>query len=126
MNNKRKVGNNYEDLACRYICENGAGIITRNFRCRSGEIDIIAMDNGCLIFAEVKYRAKSSYGHPEDAVNYRKQHTICRVSDYFRMKNGIYSDIPIRYDVITVESGTSGEARIRWLKNAFDYSGNGY
>ena len=119
--NKREKGTYFESIACNYIKENGAGIILRNFRCRSGEIDIIAQDGKYLSFIEVKYRTETKYGSAKDAVDYRKQIRICRVSDFYRKKFGISWDIAQRFDVIAMETDADGLLNIKWIKNAFPY-----
>ena len=55
--NKRTVGKEYEERACRYLEDRGFRTAERNFRCRQGEIDIIGYHEGYLVFVEVKYRA---------------------------------------------------------------------
>jgi putative endonuclease len=118
--NKRNTGNWYEDMACEYLRHNGARVIRRNYRTRSGEIDIIARDGEYTCFVEVKYRKDSKCGGPEMAVDYRKQRQISKVSRsflYYILKS---DEIPIRYDVIAI-NGEQGAVSVRWLKNAFDY-----
>ncbi|MCR5848440.1 MAG: YraN family protein [Lachnospiraceae bacterium] len=116
--NKRRSGNEHEERSVDYLEKNGVRIIDVNFSCKIGEIDIIGKDGDYLVFFEVKYRSSSVYGSPSEAVNYRKQKKICRVSDYFRLIKGIPEDTPIRYDVIAI----TGE-EIDWIKNAFEYIG---
>ena len=118
--NKRNIGSWYEQLACRYIKENGASILNRNYRLKNGEIDIIAKDDNYLCFIEVKYRKDQKYGGPEAAVSFHKQKQICHVSRYYVYSKGYSEFTPIRYDVIAV-SGEDGNSSIKWIKNAFDY-----
>ena len=61
--NKRKIGEKYERRAGVYLAEQGYELLEYNFRCRMGEIDIIARDKGCLVFCEVKYRSGDGSGH---------------------------------------------------------------
>ena len=119
--NKRLVGSEYESRACEYVGRNGGRIICRNYRCRLGEIDIIAREGRCIAFIEVKYRRNRRYGYPEEAVDSRKIRTICRVSDQYRKRYGIAGTVPCRYDVIAIEDGPGGYERIHWYKNAFQY-----
>lgn len=118
--NKRNTGTWYENLAAEYIKQQGARIVKRNYRTRSGEIDLVANDGGYTCFIEVKYRRDNRCGEPEMAVDYRKQRQISKVSRhflYFILKS---DEIPIRYDVIAI-SGEQGAVTVKWLKNAFDY-----
>ena len=93
-------------------------MVAKNFRNRSGEIDINAMDGETLVFVEVKYRKNTDAGSPLSAVDFRKQRQICRVSDFYRMTHGVSEFTSMRFDVI----GFLGE-EITWMKNAFDYVG---
>ena len=95
------VGNLGEQTAKNYLIKNGYKILTTNYSCRFGEIDIIAMDKECLVFIEVKTRTSGKYGHPENAVNYwKKKHlepTGRNYIDYKRMGEYI-----ARFDVVEV------------------------
>lgn len=90
----------------------------RNFRCRCGEIDLIAQDGEYLVFVEVKYRGSGSAGGSLAAVNKRKQYVITQVAKYYMMTRCKSAEQPCRFDVI----GFEGE-RICWIPNAFDACG---
>ena len=85
--NKRQTGTSYEIKAEEYLLQNGYKILERNFRNRSGEIDIIAKDGEYFCFIEVKYRTTNDFGNPFEAVDYRKQNQIRKVANYYCMKN---------------------------------------
>lgn len=116
--NRRKIGNEQEELACRYLMKQGVRLMERNFRCRQGEIDIIGYEKEYLVFFEVKYRKDDAKGNASEAVGFGKQRKICRVSDYYRMIHGCPLDTPVRFDVIAIDGG-----RLEWIRNAFDYTG---
>lgn len=112
--NKRQLGANYEQLASEYLREQGYEILKCNFRCRSGEIDLIAREGEVLCFVEVKYRAGSACGSPLEAVGYHKQRQILKVARYYLMKNDMTMDTPCRFDVVAIEG-----KEITLLRNAF-------
>ncbi len=116
--NKRRVGEIYERRAEAFLEERGLRILCRNFRNRYGEIDIVARDGETTVFVEVKYRRDAGKGTPQEAVDYRKQRKICRVSDYYRMMHKMGDFSPVRFDVVAI----CGE-EISWFRNAFDYIG---
>ena len=116
--NKRAVGNQYEKLAGAFLEQAGYEIIAYNFRCRQGEIDIIAKDGEYLVFAEVKYRKTEAAGTPFEAVNRKKQQTISKVAAYYCLIHGMGEMTPCRFDVVSV-CGTE----IKVIKNAFEYQG---
>lgn len=118
--NKRVIGDGNEELACKYLISQGCRIVFRNFRCKQGEIDIIARDGDYLCFIEVKFRKNSDFGQPQEAVNISKQRKISQVSRFYLYSKNLSFDIPIRYDVIAV-SVNEGISTFKWIKNAFDY-----
>ena len=112
--NKRVLGDTRENIAAAYLENNGYFILERNFRCRMGEIDIVANEGGYIVFVEVKYRADLKYGAPAFAVDRKKQHTIYNVASFYLKKNGISFDTPVRFDVIAITG-----SKIELIKNAF-------
>ena len=112
--NKRTVGSKYEQTAGEFLIKKGYRIIAYNYRCKLGEIDIIALDGDELVFVEVKYRASSRYGSPMEAVNYRKQNKIYMVANYYLMEQHISKYTKVRFDVV----GILGK-EITLIKNAF-------
>ena len=121
MINKRKTGDNYETLACAYITAQGGCILQRNFRIRSGEIDIIARDGRYLVFAEVKYRSGERFGSAEDALTLSKQRVICKCADYYRLINHMDEFTPVRFDVLAVSPDEDGMLQVKWIRDAFSY-----
>lgn len=116
MINKREIGSSYEDKAEEYLRQLGFEVLERNFRCKTGEIDIIAKEENYLVFVEVKYRRDDRLGLPQEAVDVRKQQKICRTSDYYRMKKKLGEETPVRFDVVWVLG-----KRTELIRNAFDY-----
>ena len=115
MENLRKVGADKEDLAVEFLKGQGYQIITRNYRCRLGEVDIIAYDHQYLCFVEVKYRTSRQNGRPEEAVDRRKQRKITKVAQFYLMMEQITPDRDIRFDVVSIESD-----EIVLFQNAFE------
>ena len=115
--NRRQTGADYEELACRYLRAQGYRIRQTNYRCRQGEIDIVAMDGQELVFIEVKYRASESGGGPLSAVTYRKQRTISRVALYYLFQHHLPDTTPCRFDVIGIT-----DEKVTLIKDAFDYT----
>ena len=110
------MGTAYEKMAGEYLKTQGYEILQYNFRCRMGEIDIIAKDHGYLVFIEVKYRRNAAYGTPAEAVNLRKQQKICKVADYYRMKHRVSDGQACRFDVVAIQG-----RNIRLIRDAFPY-----
>ncbi len=115
IQNKRSIGNQYEKQAGEYLKKQGYEILEYNFYSRGGEIDIIAIHEGYLVFVEVKYRENDRAGHPLEAVSVSKQRSICKCAAYYLKKRGLY-DASIRFDVV----GILGN-KIQVIQNAFDF-----
>ncbi len=101
MNNNKKIGKIGEEIAGKYLEENGYQIIERNYYCKLGEIDIIAKQKDIMVFVEVKTRKNINYGSPSEAVNKIKQRHIYNVARYYICINRI-KNIQLRFDVIEV------------------------
>ncbi|MDD6213223.1 MAG: YraN family protein [Clostridiales bacterium] len=112
--NRRHTGTHYEEAAAEYLRQNGYRILEHNFRCRLGEIDLIAMDHQTLVFIEVKFRKNELCGNASDAVTASKQHTIYRVAEYYMIAQHIPPDTLCRFDVI----GFQGD-KLSHFRNAF-------
>ncbi len=111
--NNRKVGTDYEQAVGYYLEQQGYLILEYNYRCRLGEIDVIAVDGEYLVFCEVKYRQSNSKGSPLEAVDVRKQRTIYQCASYYLTVHKM-NDMPCRFDVIGIEG-----SRITHIKDAF-------
>ena len=90
-----------EDIAANYLTKNNYKIRERNFRCKQGEIDIIAREKDEIVFVEVKTRSSCTYGRPSEAVNESKQKHITKAAKYYIYLNKL-ENYYIRIDVIEV------------------------
>lgn len=110
-----------EDAACRHLESAGFRILARNFRCRSGEIDIVAGDGPTTVFVEVKDRASRSHGEGFEAVTLRKRQRIVRAARLYAASKGL-SESPLRFDVISIDR-SSEPPKLRHDRGAFDADG---
>ncbi len=95
------VGKTGEDIATEYLLKNGYNIIERNFYCKIGEIDIIALKNKYLIFVEVKTRTNANYGTPSEAVTKKKLKNLYRTAKFYVYTRNLQNEL-IRFDAIEV------------------------
>ena len=100
-NENKQKGDKGEDFIAKYIEENGYEILSRNFKCYYGEIDIIFKDKDEIVFSEVKSRNGIKYGYPAESVTYFKRNHILNTAKYFLYINGLLNE-NIRFDVIEV------------------------
>ena len=115
----KELGDLGEEHAARSLALRGYNILVRKFRCRAGEIDIIALDRGILVFIEVRSRSDEEYGFPYETINHRKRQRIRRVATVFQMKYN-FLDRDSRFDCVSVIFGKNGDLKdIEIIKDAF-------
>lgn len=112
-----------EERAAQYLASKGYEILAVRYRCRSGEIDLIAKDGDITVFAEVKYRSSLLYGNPVEAVNGEKQRKIRKCADVYiheagTKETGSSSGSSYRFDVIGMWR-EGDRLKVRHLKGAF-------
>lgn len=117
-----KRGRYGEELAVKFLYDQGYDVITVNYRTREGEIDIIACDSEYLCFVEVKTRMGTPFGTPAEAVTSDKQKKIIAAAKQFLYENK--PPLQPRFDVIELyadrERGDSTRWQITHIKNAFE------
>lgn len=114
MMNKREVGTRYEEKAAAYLKEQGYHILQKNFRCRMGEIDLIARFEEYLCFIEVKYRSSTEKGFPSEAITPTKIKRITQTAQFYLLLHHLPQDTPCRFDAVVIL-----ENEMSLIKNAF-------
>jgi putative endonuclease len=118
MKTTNQSGSQAETLAASYLAKQKVKILTRNFHCRFGEIDLIGLDQEILIFVEVRYRKNENYLAVVETIDQRKCKKIITTSEYYLNKQRKHQSYFCRYDVITI-TGALDKPVIEWIKNAF-------
>lgn len=111
------LGNSAEKTALRFLVREGLTPITRNFRTRGGEIDLIMLHGDCLTFVEVRYRTSARFSSPALTIDHRKQSKILRTAALFLASRKRYAGHTMRFDVVAIEGGK--ESSIVWIQDAF-------
>lgn len=101
MYERHIIGKEGEDIATQFLLKQNYKIVERNFECKQGEIDIIAIDKNEVVFVEVKTRTSEKYGKPVDAVNENKKKHFVRAIKYYIYKKKLENAF-IRIDVIEI------------------------
>jgi putative endonuclease len=114
---RRTVGKAGEEAAVQYLLRQGYSILQRNYRCRFGEIDLIARDGGTLAFIEVKTRRSQRFGPAASAVTFEKQRHLIKASQMYMTQMKKAYEL-CRFDVVAVEMDAHG-LRIELIKDAF-------
>ncbi len=119
LKNKKEIGAIGEEIVVSLLEEKGVTVLERNFRCRFGEIDVIARDGDKLVFIEVKTRKSRKYGVPEEAVDYRKQRKLRSLAAYYLAKHAVRAS-GCRFDVYSVCLNKDDTLEsVRVLENCF-------
>lgn len=114
---RKLLGRTGEDAAAKSLEGRGYRILERNYQTRQGEIDLIALHEGELVFVEVKTRSSDAYGAPELAVNRRKQERMVKAAlGYLKYKK--LHQMACRFDVVAISGGADGAIEI--IRNAFE------
>ena len=116
--NKRDIGKEGEDLAVQFIARKGYKVLERNYHYGHGEIDIIAEDNGVLVFIEVKSRLNLEFGEPEYAINKKKIQQIKKMAELYLFDKG-KEEVDCRFDVIAIILEPKSNPQINHYENAF-------
>ncbi len=114
---RKLLGREGEDRAAQYLSRRGYRILERNYRTKSGEIDLIALHEGAVVFVEVKTRTSGAFGAPELAVNSRKQRSMISTALVYIKQKRIHQ-MPCRFDVVAIN--TANEREIELIQNAFE------
>ena len=102
-----------EDLCAKLFAAAGLRVLERNWRCRHGEIDLIAEEGGTLVFAEVRLRASSGFGGAGESLTAAKRSRLIAAARLYLSRR---PEAPCRFDVFLVD-GTP--ASVQWIRNAF-------
>lgn len=121
MDGRRELGRRGEAVAEAFLRDRRWTIVERNFRCRAGEIDLVALDEGVLVFVEVRSRRGTRLGTPLESVDPRKQAQVARVARHFVAVRGL-TDRDARFDVIGVRFDDEPPA-IEHVRGAFELAG---
>ena len=114
---KRALGEWGEELTAAYLRKRGYTLLASRYRCRHGEVDLIAKKGEILCFVEVKTRTNLSVGLPREYVDARKQKRIRTTAVFYLAAKEL--DCPVRFDVAEVYVDEKGKGRIEYMENAF-------
>lgn len=120
---RQRIGREAEDAAGRYLADRNHRILLRNYRCRMGEIDLVACDDSrspalALVIAEVRLRSRRDYGGGAASVDHRKQQRLLRTARHLLATHPQLARLPVRFDVLDLAPEGDGY-RIEWIRHAF-------
>jgi putative endonuclease len=113
---RQRLGAAAEERAAQLLRQAGYAIVARNFRCRMGELDLIARRGGLLIIAEVRLRSSAGFGGAAASISAAKRARIVRTARYLLMRQPRLANLAVRFDTLLL-STSSGP--IEWIEGAF-------
>ncbi|KMT64559.1 YraN family protein [Catenovulum maritimum] len=114
---KRLVGQDYEQQAKKFLASNNVQCIEQNFNCKTGEIDLICIEQSTYLFVEVRFRAKSSHGSAAATITPSKQKKVKSAAMYYLQQNKLnINHTAIRFDAVVFDQDSKNP---NWIKNAF-------
>jgi putative endonuclease len=117
---RQRIGVSAEDAAAAFLQAQGAQILLRNFRCRCGELDIVArLGEAELAIAEVRTRSSDAYGGAAASVDCAKRQRLIRAANRLLQERKDLARLRVRFDVIVVANPCSDAPQILWIKHAF-------
>lgn len=121
MSQGHERGSLGESIAEKYLRDKGYKIIERRYRIRGGEIDLVAIDKGAVVFVEVKTRTSEEYGAPEEAVGTTKQKRLLRAVARYLAAHKEFEKMNRRIDVVAIDLDTvSRRAQVRHIPCAVE------
>ena len=115
MNAKDVLGQHGEQLAASFLAEAGLTVVDRNWRCKEGEIDIVAVDGRTLVICEVKTRSSTRYGSPLEAITRSKRARLRRLAVRWLVAHGVLFE-EVRIDVIGLVRDESGQYQLEHVR----------
>ena len=109
------IGRAAEDRALELLIRAGLRLLTRNYRCRHGEIDLIMLEGKTLVFVEVRHRRNALHGSAVESVTVHKQRKLLRAAATYIARNPVCVSQPMRFDLVTLDGAPPA---IVWRKNA--------
>ena len=113
--NQNNAGLEAEKLAATFLMQHGLKLVTQNYHCRFGEIDLIMHDAKTLVFVEVRLRTNSQFGSAGASITLQKQRKLISTAQHYLQQ---YGDSPCRFDAILMDK--TDLQHIEWIRNAFE------
>lgn len=117
-----RPGQSGEEIAAAHLRGHGLVVLARNYRCRGGELDLVAREpDGTVAFVEVKERRTGTHGKGYEAVSQGKRRRLLVAAQHYASRHGLFES-PLRFDVVSVD-WEGDTPRVRWDRGAFDADG---
>ncbi|MDO7910363.1 YraN family protein [Pseudomonas monteilii] len=109
-----------ERQALAFLQAHGLQLLTQNWRCRGGELDLVMLDRDTVVFVEVRYRLHADFGGALGSIDGRKQKRLALAASHFLHQTPRWASYPCRFDVVALQGSQHAGQPLQWLKNAFE------
>jgi putative endonuclease len=114
------TGEKAEQNACQYLLKQNLKLISKNYRSKFGEIDIIMQDGQTLVFVEVRYRKQDKFGSGAESITLTKQKKLIKTASFYLQQHSYTNALSARFDVVSMSAQpASTNMKIDWIKDAF-------
>ena len=117
---RQALGISGEDLAVAELSRRGYAIVARGYRTRYGEIDVVAEDDGVMVFVEVRRKSGDGCGAAAESVTRDKQRRVARMAADYLARHGLYDKCAVRFDVVAIDDQPDGSSIVTLIQSAFD------
>jgi putative endonuclease len=112
---RKHRGDEGEQVALSLLLQHGLRLVSRNFRCKVGEIDLIMQEQQTLVFVEVRVRHNTQFGSAADSITQRKQQRVIRAAQVYLQMHPQWANAPCRFDTVSI----NGQHAPDWCRDAF-------
>ena len=113
---RRQLGIAAEDRAAQFLVGAGLEVLQRNYRCKMGELDLIASHGNTLVIAEVRMRSSARFGGAAASITWNKRRRIVRTTRHLLARYPSLQKCAVRFDAVLV----AGDGEVEWIKGSFD------
>jgi len=117
---RQQAGREAEAHALQHLQQQGLRLVTQNWLCKRGELDLVMLDGDTVVFVEVRYRRHAGWGGALESVDFRKREKLVLAAQFFLQKESCWANSPCRFDVVAINGDPGTAPSLNWLKNAFD------
>lgn len=116
----QSAGREGEAEAFEHLRLHGLKLLSKNWRCKGGELDLVMLDGDTVVFVEVRARRHTAWGGAVESVDGRKQQKLILAASSFLQQEPRWAKHPCRFDVVAINTGSAQASRLNWIRNAFD------
>jgi len=121
MSERQESGQKAENLARKHLEDSGLILLTNNWHCRRGELDLIMLDGKTVVFVEVRFRKHLGWGGALESIDMRKRGKLILAAQQFLQSEPRWSKSPCRFDVVAISPAEQPDSvQLNWLRNAFE------